>query len=286
MEPTRQPPASASEKPRRRYREPHPVSGLPRALLVLAVMAVSIPVQGRVAWADAEDKNDVSKVRASLHVVTDGNGHYIAFVPFSPTAKRLAFYGDNKTLHRLRPIGGASNQDKGTFEYRFHDPRGYLALERDERGQHWVVCAKRKRKLTLLQGDDAKPMLAAARLGEPLFKREAYALTRDVRGRYYYVDHLRKEFGGKGFRLYRGVKGAMKQVPLVDVTEDTAGTVLVTRSGELRLVTKGGGGRSMWVRGKRRVPLENVPIRSNQILIYVELGVYAGERFGTPCDDL
>jgi len=40
------------------------------------------------------------------------------------------------------------------------------------------------------------------------------------------------------------------------------------------------------VHGKARTRLLAVPIEENWALIYNELGVYLGERRGTPCDDL
>jgi hypothetical protein len=29
-----------------------------------------------------------------------------------------------------------------------------------------------------------------------------------------------------------------------------------------------------------------VPVDANRIMIYTDLGVYAGQRLGTPCDDM
>ena len=42
----------------------------------------------------------------------------------------------------------------------------------------------------------------------------------------------------------------------------------------------------MWIEGtKKKVELRVVPITENLPMIYNELGVYAGARLGTPCDD-
>jgi hypothetical protein len=30
----------------------------------------------------------------------------------------------------------------------------------------------------------------------------------------------------------------------------------------------------------------NLPLEENRIMIYTDLGVYTGQRLGTPCDDL
>jgi hypothetical protein len=35
-----------------------------------------------------------------------------------------------------------------------------------------------------------------------------------------------------------------------------------------------------------RILLISLPLDDNRVLIYTDLGVYAGQRLGTPCDDL
>jgi hypothetical protein len=35
-----------------------------------------------------------------------------------------------------------------------------------------------------------------------------------------------------------------------------------------------------------RILLVGLPLDDNRVLIYTDLGVYAGQRLGTPCDDL
>ena len=41
-----------------------------------------------------------------------------------------------------------------------------------------------------------------------------------------------------------------------------------------------------WIKGRRRTSLVALPLFENAPLIYEELGVYAGQPLGTPCDDL
>jgi hypothetical protein len=60
--------------------------------------------------------------------------------------------------------------------------------------------------------------------------------------------------------------------------------IFTTRSGELRLVLDKK--RSVWVEHKKELELIQLPVEDNHVLIYQDLGVYLGQRLGTPCDDL
>jgi len=66
--------------------------------------------------------------------------------------------------------------------------------------------------------------------------RVPHVFARDDAGVYYYVDRIAKVYGGKGFRVFVGKKGAMKQLALTDVASDSEGDVFSTKTGDLRLV--------------------------------------------------
>jgi hypothetical protein len=42
----------------------------------------------------------------------------------------------------------------------------------------------------------------------------------------------------------------------------------------------------VWLESQKTVKLREIPVEENMPLIYSELGVYSGEKMGTPCDDL
>jgi hypothetical protein len=69
---------------------------------------------------------------------------------------------------------------------------------------------------------------------------------------------------------------------MTNVVSDSEGDIFATRTGELRLVLDKN--ESYWVKGKARTALKLLPLEDNVRLIYSELGVYAGEPLGTPCD--
>jgi hypothetical protein len=113
----------------------------------------------------------------------------------------------------------------------------------------------------------ARPLLAAAQFEGSPRKWQAYALARNSAGIYYYVDRgyvdRRQSDSGerpaesRNFRLFVGPKGNLKLQK-----------------------------EPIWIQKGKTSTLLPVPVDENLAMIYTELGVYAGERLGTPCDDL
>ncbi len=235
--------------------------------------------------ADAEIV-DVSAFRTKLKLVSDGKSHYIAFVPFG--SMEQVFYGDGKIFYQLRVHGGGSSGTE-SFDRNFWDPRiawgGTGFSFRDSK--YSVTCRPRETTLTLAGFDQEQAILGKAVFHKPLWKRQAYALARDNLGTYFYVDKLREE-EGKNFRLFSGPKGAMKKLAMTNIVSDAGGDIFATKTGELRLVLNKGEnkGDHLWVQGKKQNKLISLVIEDNAGVIYNELGVYAGQRLGTPCDDL
>src|SRR5947207_1056188 len=116
--------------------------------------------------------------------------------------------------------------------------------------------------------------------------RVPHLLARDDSGVYYYVDRYAKIYGGKGYRVYVGRKGAMKQMPLTDVASDSAGDVFSTKSGDLRLVRNSENNKETmtWVKGEKRTELVFLDTDVNSVVIFKDLGVYT--FLGTLCDNV
>lgn len=263
--------------------------------MLRAATAALILTFGPVAIADsaapaaAGDEADVSAYRDKLKVLTDGKGHYVAVLPFTisdgPDTGYL-FYGDGKEMWAQRRIGGGRNGNE-SFDSVFWEPRvasGYQANFGFKDGKWTVQCDERKTELTALSKEDAGKLLAGAKFYKTRWKRRAYALARDNSGTYYYVDRAREPEGNKDFRVFRGPKGAVKPQKMVNVVSDTQGDIFVTSAGKLRLVLDKG--EQSWLQGGKTTKLTSVPVEDNAVMIYSELGVYSGERLGTPCDDL
>lgn len=239
---------------------------------------------------------DVSAVQADLVVSTDGKGHFLAAIPHFKVAAAGGdssahnYYSpDGKRFVALRVTGGAA-MGAESFDRILWEPRvqarwqGAFGWKQPPEGAGWwVQCGDRKTSLTELSSADRAALLAKAQFVTGTWDRRAYALARDNAGVYWYVDRGVGE-KSKQFRVFMGVRGQMKPVPLVNVVSDSEGDVFATKQGTLRLVL--GKGESLWAKGKAEQKLILLPIEDNRQLIYTDLGPYLGQRLGTPCDDL
>lgn len=253
--------------------------------IALAVALHSAPAFAQARPRKPKDDVDVSAFRDQLVVLHDGSDHYLTLVPFGDGA--TLFYGDGKLFHQQRVYSSLANTIENKMAFNFWSPQvGSGEIELAER--KWVVrCGERETPLTPVSPKQQQTLLGKAKFKRPLWRRMAYALSRDEDGVYYYVDRLRDEDGGKGFRLFRGRKGKLTAQKMIDIVHDSEGDVFATSTGDLRLILAKG--KSTWVSRKKkaeqRTELTIVPVEENGTLIYGELGVY-NERLGTPCDDL
>lgn len=236
---------------------------------------------------DPAEVIDVSAARSRMIVLHDGKQHYVTLVPFADGDDRdVIYYGDGKVFHQLR-YQGYGRGGREDWSYTFWEPRvdaGWKSSIEFRANKFHVQCDTRQTELVQLPAAEAKAMLEAAQFLKPRWKRRAYALARDDRGRYYFVDRAREPENSQDFRLYIGPKGNLKPQKMVNVVSDSEGDIFSTRDGELRLVLSKG--ESVWIKKKQRTELVNVPVLDNHVMIYTDLGVYMGERLGTPCDDL
>jgi hypothetical protein len=241
---------------------------------------------------DQPEVFEVGAARAKLAVFHDGKGHYVAMNPDvrDDETEDAIFYGDGKTFWQLRRIGGGASDER--FDVTFWDPRigpGWKRSLGGRGGKLEVQCDDRVTPLASLARPEADALLAAATFYKPRWKRMAYLLARDESGTYYFVDRMRQPEDNKFFRLFVGKKGNLKLTKLVNVVSDSQGDIFSSKTGELRLIASDspeGSRELVWVKGKKRTKLVNVPVQDNGALIYSELGVYAGQPLGTPCDDL
>ena len=133
------------------------------------------------------------------------------------------------------------------------------------------------------RGEFEQKVLDKGGFHRPLWKRQAHVLARDDAGTYYFVDRLRDEEGGKGYRIFAGPAGGMKELPMTNVISDSVGQIYATKRGELRLITSNA--EITWMKGGAKAALTRVPVEDNLALVYGDLGVYPG-GLGTPCDDM
>jgi hypothetical protein len=235
--------------------------------------------------APSEPPVDISAVRDKLQVLSDGHEHYVVVDPWGDLYKHV-YYGDGKTFHALR-VSGGGRAGKESWDRVFWEPRvdarwkGGVSFHKDK---HKVQCGNRATELTPLPAEEQTKMLESATFYGPLWKYRAYALARDDKGTYYYVDKPREPENNKAYRLFAGKRGSLKPLRMTNIVSDSQGDIFTTKRGELRLVLDLK--RPLWVARKKETELVKLPLDENHILIYSDLGVYSGQRLGTPCDDL
>ncbi len=235
--------------------------------------------------------------REKMMLCTDGKSHYVIVGPHERVIHSV-YYGDAKTLRfNLVPgephgmLSGTNFLDPRFFNktanpsFRGVDVRNYSEVEIDAEKQTCAVrCGARTVPLTFVPAEKAREIVKKATFYPNPQKYVPYGLARDDRGTYYYVDHGATEKTEKDFRLFAGQKGSVKSLKMTNVVSDSEGDIFSTPSGSLRLILEKN--QSLWVEGDKRSELKLIPIESNLQLIYNDLGVYVGQKLGTPCDDL
>jgi len=242
-----------------------------------------------VALADPKPTAVDSKpFRAELLVFKDASGG--TYVVRKNDSESRLFYGTGKVLYEQRIVGRSRNGDAWsitTWAPRIPGIRPAY-FERKDDGTFQKSCdGKDDAVLTQLTGDKAKAVLDGTQLMTEALVRRPHLLARDDSGVYYYVDRLAAAYGGKGFRVFAGKKGAMKQLSLTDVASDSAGEVFSTKTGDLRLSTvqeQGTPTKATWIKGEKRTELISLDVDANSTVIFTDLGIYT--FLGTLCDNI
>jgi hypothetical protein len=253
---------------------------------------------GAVASADPKPSAvDIKAIKDKLIVLSDAQSNvYVAYWDGdkATTTPRL-FFGSSKTkqLYEQIIIGKSTNEsawDIDTWAPRLKDMHpGALRYLAD--GTYQRYCSGQDDAgLTQLTGDKAKAVVDGYTFLTSALVHRPHLLARDDSGVYYYIDKVAAAYGGNGYRVFVGKRGAMKQLPLVDVATDGGGQVFSTKLGDLRLVSdtssSDGSGklRVSFVKGDKRTELVWLDLDVNSPLIFKDLGVY--DFIGTLCDNV
>jgi hypothetical protein len=236
---------------------------------------------------------DIKPFKDRLVVLQDSEGGTYVVLPGDSGDSARIFYGlPKKPLYDQVVTGRGSNGSAGTWDVAVWSPRvpnfqpGSIAKKAD--GSFTKFCGSdNQTELTQLSSDKAKTILDKGQFMTTAMIRRPYMLARDDSGVYYYVDVIRDQYGGKGYRVFVGKKGAMKQKPLTDIANDSAGDVFATKTGDLRIVRNVDPDNKtevLWVKGGKRSPLTFLNVEQNEAMIYKDLGVYTFT--GNICDTL
>jgi len=266
-----------------------------RHLIVLALVAIPAVA---IAGPPKPKPIDVKPMISKLMVFRDEVGQYYV-VPTpgqwddSDKSEEFLFFGDGTSMWQQAVIGsgftGSSGSSGPEFEWSVWSPRVRnmnMANITAKVGELELQCAadhKGDRKLAPLRADEARLFFAKATFYPPLWTRQTQFLARDDDGTYYFVDRLRDNFGGKDFHVYVGQKGQMKELPMINVVEDSGGDIFATKGGQLKIIASANN-QAFWIKGGKKTELTVLEPGDNRYLIYRELGVY--QRIGTVCEDM
>jgi hypothetical protein len=263
------------------------------AVLLAAAALAAMPAAAAAeppAVRRQPDEVDVAKLKPDMVVLHDGHGRYVALLPMREMA--MTFYGDGRTFHQLRIFSSSTDASRGASSRRFWSP---ISTDADiilDEGQWTVHCSDRVTPMVSLGAKETRDILGRARFLKPFWKRQAHALARDDRGSYYYIDMIRDDRPPaererdpnppRGYRLYIGRKGRMKEQRLTDAVEDSKGLVLSIKGSDLSLDFDAR--TAVFSSDKSKAQLVYLPVEDNTMLIYRDLGLY--RKLGVPCDDM
>jgi hypothetical protein len=224
---------------------------------------------------------DIKPFRDQLIVLQDADGAMYVALPGKDSRLFYGAGGKTKTLYEQTVISRSSDGKAGSWDIAVWAPRVPKvqpgSVQRKADGTYLKWCGGDVQvPLSELAPDKAKAVIDKSTFLTTAMTRKAYLLARDDAGVYYYVDVLREQYGGKGFRVFIGKKGAMKAKPLTDIANDSAGDVFATKTGDLRIVrdTTDGKQTVQWVKGEKRSTLVTLDLDANSQLIFKDLGVY------------
>lgn len=263
----------------------HPMRARGWSLAVLLALSTSAAAEPRPKPVD------IKPFRDRLLVLQDADGGTYIVLPGSDSKVFYGVGGKNKKVYEQVVTGRSADRSKGSWDIAVWAPRvpklqpGSIQKKADGSFVKW--CGSDVQVgLSELTGDKAGAIIDKASFLTTAMTRRPHLLARDDSAVYYYVDVIRDQYGGKGYRVFIGRKGAMKQRPLTDVATDTGGDVFATKTGDLRIVRDVSDGKSTvtWVKGGKRSPLVWLDTDASSALIFKDLGVYGFT--GSICENL
>ncbi|MCL2011325.1 MAG: hypothetical protein FWG75_00845 [Cystobacterineae bacterium] len=274
--------------------------------------APALPKKAPEAKENFELYEGMDALLPLTYLYTDSKGHYLVLVlrlnlemeanglnGYSP---RDFFWGDGNVFFRqwismsdvkykepnkIQEASGIFPDTSLYYQFHFWEPRikGVTKIERSEKDGLHVVCGQGdEAPLKPVPHEEAKAILEKAKFYEQRFMRKPHLLARDDQGTYYYIDKSTRK-DEKDFQIFIGKEGQLKRAKLKNIVQDSEGEIFSTPNGSLRIIIAKSK-EVLWVRGEKKQVLTNVPIQNNQFLIFSNLGVYARQKLGTPCDEL
>ena len=264
------------------------------------VMATLFGLVGLVPEATAKDPEaprpavDITTYKEDLVVLKGPENHYL--VTSIQDMGERTFWGTTGTLHQLQGYsssssGGPDHYTEAAALFIAHNlpPGKRLQLRWENRestpkgGGQWLLhCGDDPVPLTVVESKEANNILKQASFHGQFWNRRPIALARDEFGTYYYVDEHHRDPDPERIHVYTGWMGDMTKSKLMLVARDSKGSIFSTRTGDRRLIIDTEMLR--WIEDGIATPLRDIPVDENWAFIHRDLGAYANQQMGTPCD--
>ncbi len=242
------------------------------------------------ASAGAEPKPKPVDVKASRDLMTvlqDAAGGTYAIWRDTDSHAHVFYGAPNGPLYEQAVRGGFRDGD--AWSLRIYAPRTrdrFGEILRSAAGEYTRTCGPNDTVgLSEITGDKRKQILAKSQFLTTAMIYVPFAFARDEVAVYYYVDRIADLYGGGGYRLWIGKKGAMKALQLVDVSVDSRGAVFSTKQGDLSVTREPNSvdpSKAAWIAKDKRVELLNLDMSDNATIIFRDLNIYTA--LGTICD--
>lgn len=233
-------------------------------------------------WSNVELKNaDPSKL---VVVREKKSGLVIAIEPYALT-NGLFLAGDENGLYAQRVFGGGSEAGK-RYDVVFWEPRAKSPAQASfgyQDGRYTLTCGDQTLEFHEAPKAFAKKLLKRGKLYDVRWQRRAWAIARDDDGNYFVIDRARQPEDSLDFRMYVGTRGAMNAYSAEPLAQDSGGEIFKSAAGKLKLDYREK--KASWTpSGAAEEALTLLDIDGQARFVYSQLGTYAGQPLGTPCD--
>ncbi len=258
--------------------------GTPQAVVARPAPSVAPATAPRKALAPPWTDEPMEVEKAKLKLATDGKGRYLAWLPGSHDT---FWAGDATGLWAQRVIGYSAMGDTA-YDYTFWEPRvkaRWMASFAMKDGKFELHCGEKPLSLEPVADAEAAKLLSKMKVYQVRWKRRAHAIARDDSGNWFYVDRAREPEDSSDYRLYVGPRGKVEVSEVSEAVYDEGGELYLTAAGKLRASRKENNkSEAEWIAGAIKTPLVWLHVEDKAQFIYSELGAYAGQKLGTPCD--
>ena len=159
-----------------------------------------------------------------------------------------------------------------------YDAPAQRSVKRKESGQITLQCEETQYIFTSVEAP------SEVHWYESSLDRRVKLLAKDLQFNYFYIDQLRYNEETPDYRFFKGTKGNMRLMDVIDASIQYDEIHILTTEGVFKMKGDEGTWTQNPIEKSTSTSLENMNISQNARFIYTELGAYPTNLLGTPCD--